>query len=361
LEAAALIFGPHSHHLDHLGPLSQLLNIPLFFTDEELFNQAKTLYPAIDARLHSPLDVATAILKDHRALFSCLSKTLIDELFFFAQHALRKNMTPIWCPHGNSDKGYKSGFMKYLSEERAALIYGPKMLEFFKTCGALEKLCAYVITGNYRLNDYRIHQTFYDRLSRDHVHRKLPPSERTLLFAPTWQDSEASSSFNDACEILIKNLPLRTNLIIKLHPNTLLQEERLVEQLQDKYSGHSHVLFLNHYPHIYSLLALCDVYIGDASSMGYDFLSFDRPMVFLNQQQRDRNTDPGAYLFRCGIVLLPKDYPRTYTLIEELLPFDHPLFSPIRKEVYEYTFGEKKMPETLRSDVASMLQTLISE
>ncbi len=357
MKAAALIYGPHGHHLDHLGPLSQLIGIPLFLTDEELFSQAKTFYPAIDARLHSPLDITMAILKEHSAVFSCLSKPLIEELFFFAQHALRKSIVPIWCPHGNSDKGYVNGFMDYLSLESAVLIYGKRMLEFIKTLGVLEKM-AYITTGNYRLQDYRIHQEFYDRLSEKQIRRKLPPAHQTFLFAPTWNDSEDSSSFNDACELLIGQLPLKTNLIIKFHPNTLIQEEWKVEHFVHKYEDHPHVLFLSHYPHIYSLLSLCDLYIGDVSSIGYDFLTFDRPMVFFNQQNRECAKDPGTYLFRCGIVLLPKDYARTYTLIEELLPFDHPLFSPIRKEVYEHTFGEKKKPEVLREEIEAMLQKL---
>ncbi len=338
-----------------------MLGIPLLLTDEEIFSQAKHFYPTLDARLFSPLDIAICLLKDHEAVFSCLSKTLIDELFFFAEHSLQKKILPVWCPHGNSDKGHTSGFMQYLCKEWAALVYGPRMLKYFQACGVLEHLRAYCMTGNYRLEDYRIHQEFYDRLGLDHIRRKLPEAKKTFLFAPTWHDSEESSSFNDACEILIEKLPPETNLIVKLHPNTQLHEEWKIDHLLEKYSGHPHVLFLQNYPHIYSLSALCDLYIGDVSSIGYDFLTWDRPMVFLNQRQIDPVSDPGAYLFRSGIVLSPADYPRIYTLIEELLPFDHSLFSPIRKEVYADTFGEEKTPEVLRLEIQEMLEKLYEE
>lgn len=361
MRAAALIYGPHSHHLDHLGPLSQALGIPLYLTDEEILAQALAFYPSIEARLCSPIEVSVSLLQDNEALFSCLSKPLIDELFFFAEHSLRKKIIPVWCPHGNSDKGHKSGFMRYLREERAALVYGPKMLEFIKEAGALETLRAYVMTGNYRLEDYRANQVFYDRLAESHIHRKLPVTGRTFLFAPTWKDSEGFSSFEEACETLIKTLPPMTNLIVKLHPNTFLQEEWKIEKLRDKYGGNPHILFLDRYPHMYSLLSLCNLYIGDMSSIGYDFLTFDRPMVFLNQQGLDKAKDPSAFLFRCGIVLSPKDYPRLYTLIKDELPYDHQIFSSVRQEVYAQTFGETKTVDTLRSEVAGMLQKLSDE
>lgn len=358
MRAAALIFGPHTHHLDHLGPLSQVMGIPLYITDEEVYEEARRFYPAIDSRFFSPLEVSVALLKEQEVVISCLAKPLIDELFFFAQHALRKTIIPIWCPHGNSDKGHISGFMQYLREEKAALVYGPKMVDFFKEAGAFEGLRAYMMTGNYRLEDYHTHQLFYDRLAETHVHRKLPKAGITYLFAPTWQDSENASSFEGACETLIEKIPHETNLIIKLHPNTRLQDEWKIQQLQDKYSSNPHILFLENYPHIYSLLSLCNLYIGDASSIGYDFLSFDRPMVFLNQRRLDRAKDASAYLFRCGVVIPPQDYVRIYALIKDALPYDHQLFSSIRKEVYDYTFGKQKTTTALREEFANMLQTL---
>lgn len=360
MRAAALIYGPQSQHLDHLGPLSQLLGIPLLLTDDEVFHQAEHFYPAIDAHLHTPLDLAPALLQDHDALFSCLPKVLVDELFFFSQHALSKKILPIWCPHGNSDKGHKSGFMNFLRDEIAALAYGEKMLDFFRKCAVLEHLRAYVVTGNYREADYRIHRDFYDRLAIEHIRRKLPEGSKTFLFAPTWQDSENSSSFNDACELLIKKLPKHANLIIKLHPNTLAQEEWKIEKLMDTYQSNPHILFLHRYPHIYSLLSLCDVYIGDASSIGYDFLTFDRPMVFLNQQRLDTK-DPSAYLFRCGIVVEPSDYARIYSLIHEVEPHDHKLFSPARKELYTHTFGAQKSPDQLKSEIQAMIDKLLPD
>ncbi len=361
MRAATLIYGPHPHHLDHLGPLSQILEIPLFLTDEEIFSQAQAFYPALDARLYSSLEVTDALLQKNQAVISCLSKTLIEELFFFVRHAHGKNYFPIWCPHGNSDKGYANGAMKLLKEERAAFIYGEKMLEVFNLPETSRDVRPYVLTGNYRLYDYQMHRAFYDEVATKHIRRKLPSATRTILFAPTWDDHEGESAFNEACEVLIQTLPSSTNLIIKLHPNTLVQNERKIAQLYDRYAGDSHILFLDHYPHIYSLLALCDLYIGDFSSIGYDFLAFNKPMIFLNQRQLDKRTSPGASLFRCGVTVDPSDYPRIYSIMENLLPHDSQLFSAIRQEVYTHTFGREEQSKTVPHQTEHMLQKLFEE
>lgn len=357
LQLAALIYGSLPHHLDHLAPLCQLLEYPLFLTDEDLFSQARIFYPRLDVRLYSPHEVAIEILQKFDVILSCLSKTIVDPLFFFAKHTLQKPYLPIWCPHGNSDKGHKSGFMRFLSEEKALLLYGPRMLEFLEQLDVIRHLQGYGTLGNYRLKDYRIHQASYDHLAQQHITRKLPKAHRTILFAPSWNDSEGATSFA-TCETLIESLPLDTNLIIKLHPNTLIQEEQKIDRLTDRYEGHAHILFLPHYPHIYSLLALCDLYIGDVSSIGYDFLAFDKPMVFLNPLHLDRNTDPSVHLFQCGIVLTPEEYPKMYTLIEEMLPFDRQLFSPIRHELYHQTFGENRQPDEIGNEIRGLAQRI---
>ena len=111
------------------------------------------------------------------------------------------------------------------------------------------------------------------------------------------------------------------------------------------------LIFLKDFPLVYPLLAHTDIYLGDMSSIGYDFLPFNKPMFFLNKQKRDPKTDRGLYLFRCGVDIKPDAYPLIYKFIETRLEDDQENFSAIRKEVYDYTFGEERTFADIKADI----------
>ncbi len=154
---------------------------------------------------------------------------------------------------------------------------------------------------------------------------------------------------------LAENIPSDVNLIVKLHPNLLEQQDIMVEEIIDRYSSHKHILFLTDFPPIYPLLNLADVYLGDMSSIGYDFLALDRPLFFLNQNARDPLTDPGLYLFRCGIEIKKENYPLIYKTIDDFFHFELRPFSPIRKDVYAYAFGHRKPLDLLKQEIEQAL------
>jgi hypothetical protein len=87
------------------------------------------------------------------------------------------------------------------------------------------------------------------------------------------------------------------------------------------------------------------------SSVGYDFLAFDKPMFFLNKQRRDPRTDRGLYLFRCGTEVKPDAYPLFYQILDKYLPNDKELFSDVRKATYRYTFGAERSFSDIKTDV----------
>ncbi len=354
LDLAIFLYGPALHHLDHLAPLAQCLGVPLFLTDEEIADIAKRYYPKLEIRLLDRLEAAAYLAQEYTAIISCLAKVQIDQLFFFAQTMAQRRIVPIWCPHGQSDKGHLSGFMKTLSDERAVLLYGPKMVELLTSFGIIKTIKGYAMTGNYRLSDYRTHRSFYDQKAKE-ILKKLQPAKQTFFYAPTWNDSEESSSFLDAYHLLIDHLPPDTNLIIKPHPNLVLQERALFEKIREELAMHPHILLLENFPLIFPLLAQSDLYIGDASSIGYDFLSFNKPMVFLNQNQRDPKLDPGLFLYRCGIQLTPNEYPQIYEKIENLLPYDAQIFAEARKEVDQFAFGDQEIVDQLKTSLETLL------
>jgi CDP-glycerol glycerophosphotransferase (TagB/SpsB family) len=144
-------------------------------------------------------------------------------------------------------------------------------------------------------------------------------------------------------------------MIVKLHPRLELDDTANYYRIVGRYEGLPNVLFLKDFPLVFPLLAHADMYIGDMSSVGYDYLPFNKPMFFLNKQKRNAQTDRGLFLFRCGVEILPEDYPQIYSIIEKSLQLDQENFSKIRQEVYEYTFGEERPFSAIKADILKCL------
>ena len=352
LRSAGLLYGPEIHHLDHLAIICDLMQAPLLVTDEEIANEANKYYPGLQVIQLDTISIASHLVDNFEVIFCTIPRLLFEEIFFFAQQLKRKKIHTIWCPHGNSDKGHKSLFMEALENEEIALVYGPRMIHFLMEKGVLQHLLAYITTGNIRYAYYLRHKQFYERIIELEVARKLPKAIQTFFYAPTWQDRENSSSFYEALPYLIDNLPENSNLIVKPHPNLLIQDEKRADRVLAKYEDHPHLLVLTRFAPIYPLLDYIDVYIGDMSSIGYDFLVFNKPMFFLNPLGRDAKTDPGLYLFRCGVEIRAEEYTKIYSIIRQHLAHESSSLGIIRRNVYEETFHKSKKMNNLRKEIS---------
>ncbi len=360
MKATGLIYGPELQHLDHLGPLCTILRIPLIVTEERIAALANRYYPGLKVILSDYLAVAEYLVLHYAIVFYSIPRDIFEEVFFFAQKMIQKRIHAIWCPHGNSDKGASIFYMEALKKEQVALIYGKQMMDLLKQKHVFDKLKGHVVTGNYRHQFYLANIEFYTQVVKKEIISKLPQSTKTLLYAPTWQDYEKSSSFFDAIAPVVEKLPSAQNLIVKLHPNLALQQEFQVEEILEKYEDLPNVLFLTQFTPIYPLLNAVDLYIGDMSSIGYDFLIFNKPMFFLNQNLRDAQNDMGLYLFRCGCEIKREQYGNIHQVIEDYFQYELRSFSEIREQVYAYAFGKAKPLEKLREEIAH-LYTLFSD
>lgn len=327
MKAAGLIHGPQEHHLDHIAPLAILLGIPLIVTEPKLEQLSIKHYPGLVTHCFGYPELGETIVREYDLIFSSLPKDLFDQIVFIPQELHQKKVTNIWCPHGNSDKGHASYFMEGLCKETIALVYGNKMIEFLKEKGAYAQLFSAPIVGNYRYEYYNSSAPFYKALVEQEISSKLKKGCPTVLYAPTWDDAERSSSFRETIDPLIKHLPNDWNLIVKPHPNTL-------EQLgpHTTWPKQENLLFLQEFPSIYPLLDFCDVYLGDMSSVGYDFLAFQKPMFFLNPRGRDPKSDKGLFLHRCGETV-EGDFSKIFSLKQS----DH--YKKIQRDVYAHVFG----------------------
>lgn len=263
----ALINGPFFHHLDHLAPLCHFLNCPLIVDDKESYVLGLKYYPEID------LHLATIDLRELSTHFNMiiLSTKYAKEELAKAYEAMNiHHMRFCFCPHGWSDKN------PHQENQDLILFYGERQKNLTQSKGN------YLIVGNFRLAYYKKFQSYLDSLIENEL--SSFPNQKTILYAPTWNDQETATTFFQSWRALIDLVPNNYNLIIKLHP--LLEKHHPAHAYSalsfDLSKPGLRVLF--EMPLIYPLLNRSDIYLGDYSAIGYDFLYFNRPLFFLGSK-----------------------------------------------------------------------------
>jgi len=338
-KVAALIYGNKPHYLDHLAPLCYFLNIPLITNVEKIAQWAKKYYPDIQTIYIDNLDINIYVTKNFDTILSCITKEMFDCDFRFHQDLLCKEIKIIWCPHGNSDKGKTCFFFECLKNEKQVLIYGQKMLDILEEKKVLKTIGSYIQIGNYRYAYFLKFKKKFQKIVNDEIQSKIKNNNPTILYAPTWEDIEKTSSFNKyACDLL-ENSPSNINLIVKVHPNLLSTDEIKIEILKSKYKKNS-ILFLEDFPLIYPLLDFVDVYLGDFSSIGYDFLIFNKPMFFFPPE----NSKLKSTLFESGHIIENR---KIFETIKNHIENDF-IYKRKREKLYNYTFEKKTDIKTLK-------------
>lgn len=349
-KGVGLNFNTNIHWTDHLAPLCVIMGIPLLLSNEQHAQEAQFLYPGLEVLLVDWQDINLHYLIERFDVFFQSQIWHRDEFYEQCQpweKFYNKIVRNVHCPHGFSDKLF---WFEKSAREDILLVYGDNMLDLFKEVGVAEHLNATVRTGNYRHLYYRQHQIFYDQLIKERVWSRLDQSKPTILYAPTCHDQENSTSFFQARDLLA-HLPSDYNLVVKTHPLLEETDAAALYALMGKYEDKSNVVFVKDLPLVYPLLAHSDIYVGDMSSVGYDFLAFNRPMFFLNQLKRNAKQDRHLFLYRCGFEIKPEQYQQFYKLLESQLPFDRERYASIRQELYHYTFGEDVPFDVLKKKI----------
>lgn len=346
----AILTGPDTY-LDHIGVLCTILQIPLIITEVETFNAAKEFYPQLDAHHVEIADLSLSFLAENFDVIFQSGRFWNLELGSVIELLYKKKMRFVFCPHGNSDKGYS---FKIHTTQDVSLVYGEHMLSLLEMSKALDYITSTVKTGNYRLPFYLQNKKFYDDAAKKRLQELLYPQKRTILYAPTWHDGENPSSFFSSCKKMISSLNGEYNLIIKLHPFLEHFHPAETYSVLSHYENIKGTIFLNKFPAIYPILSLSDLYVGDFSSIGYDFLAFDRPMFFFNTLEKNAANTPGYFLHQCGI-----EIPSNVDLKEFLalnLSSCKTDYREKRKEIYNYAFGKEKQSDQLKNEIFESLQ-----
>lgn len=351
LKGVGLNPNTHIHLTDHLAPLCVLLDIPLLLTDEKHEADVHSLYPGIKTILAEWEEINPHYLIENFDLFfqsEPWDRVRFYNLFRPLEQMYHKNVRNVHCPHGFSDKRF---WLKQCAYEDITLVYGAHMLDMFKEEGVFSDLNIYVRTGNYRYFYYRQHQAFFDELINQKIFSQFSQKRPVILYAPTCRDQEETTSFFDANPIF-ENLPSDYNLVVKIHPQLEDTDAPRLYRLMGQYENKGQILFVKDLPLVYPILAKSDIYIGDMSSIGYDFLAFNRPMFFLNQIEKGTQADRHLYLYRCGVEIKPDQYSSIYEVIASHLK-QEAQWKKIREQVYHYTFGEDVPPQELKDALKS--------
>jgi CDP-Glycerol:Poly(glycerophosphate) glycerophosphotransferase len=157
----------------------------------------------------------------------------------------------------------------------------------------------------------------------------LPPlfenEKKTLIYCPTWRKENISSIeiFLDHPEV-IQQLTQEYNLIVKPHPNIFNPDRQFYDrQIVDRLHQLPNIRLIQS-GNVMPWYAQADLFIGDISAAGYEWLYYNKPMVFLNPQPGILQPSPDVaaltYLWQCGEVC--DEMSQLKQLVEENLACD---------------------------------------
>ncbi len=326
---ATLSTGTAFHYLDHIAPLAWHLEAPLIVSERKTESLAAKYYPFIPLECIEDLEFKFASLARFDTLIECRYWRPHFKPVFETLHG--KKIDLIFCPHGQSDKGFGAPSLAYYAQQDAIFFYGDLHADMLQKLDLWDSIPRKIRLGDYRRDYYLAHKTFYDDLIEKEIFSSLPPNQPTLLYAPTWLDDDLSSSFFEQSERVFSSLPRSWNLIVKLHP--FLQERHPAHYIHalERCPKGENFLLLEDFPLIHPLLARVDAYLGDFSSVGYDFLKSQRPMFFFPNDKM-----PKAKLRDCGLEI--PDQVSLFSFLDKHR--DNP-FAEKQKQLYDYAYSLK--------------------
>ncbi len=342
------------HYFEHLAPICFFLGIPLYTRHERMKALCDRVYPACDVRLISDdYQSLSKLLTEHDAFINA------HYLRTPFEHMLKRICSPeeakgkrfIYLPHGNSDKGIGNTWMWRYALEDIVLVYGDRMEAFLKQLDVYPYLHHLLHIGNPRKEYYKAFKPHFDQLIDEEVFSLFKKEQKTILYAPTWVDYEGKSSIL-AFSSLLKSVPKHWNLIVKLHPNLSNLNPLIVWKVKGAAEEIPNVQVVDHVHSIYPLIERCDAYLGDTSSVGYDFLSVDRPLYFL--------CDDTRYLHQAGRMIQKENWAAAFSVIDQYCQEDLQVLSKKRRALYQETFA-KVSPKRMKDQIEHSLQKTVKQ
>lgn len=329
-------------HLDHLAPLCYFLDMPFVVTNPKIYEHCQKYYPQVNVIYKDFTNFTINYLAENFDVLFLSAKAWGVELSHLIQRHEKKVMRFIYCPHGNSDKTYGYEHIDRHFKHDIHLVYGQQMTDYLTQYELLHLMKATVTVGNYRQIFYHKYQHAFDRYAEAMIFSQFAKKQKTVFYAPTWRDLENNTSFLDYQHTLLKDLPAHLNLIIKIHPLLEKYNPAQTYYLLEKCKDLPNVVAILDIPFIYPIMNRSDIFLGDYSSVGYDFLFFQRPMFFLTHGKRD------TPLTHCGHII--EQMP--FKSIESHLENSH---QEAQQRLYNYAFEQSTSPEQFAETIAHHL------
>lgn len=343
MNGIGILPGYRLSYVDHLVPLCQTLEIPLVVTEPWIQQLIECYYPPMDVRLAQPEDYCLdEALAGYDFFVYVDYYRLAHGTFRFAEYFSTHKARSVISLHGQPDKWLNIYWLEQLMDEDIILAYGPRLLEIFQKKGIDKEP---VICGNYRLE-------FYEK-NRSFLEAHLPALDKKrgkILYAPTWSSPQKKSEFRlgyspffEACERLFKAIPHEDyQLIVKLHPHLIYLQPDEVRRVKEQ---NPEICFLDDFPLIYPLLQHIDIFVGDYSSLGNDFLFFNRPLFFVGPPSE-------TFLHSQGRCLALDNLDQLGDLFKQTPPFQD------NRVAYRAIYGEKIGLATLKETIHHALRSL---
>lgn len=197
--------------------------------------------------------------------------------------------------HGTSDKRYEGGSplaVEKLNKYDYLLISGPKNKHRLADIGLEREESHLVETGCLRFDEY-----LSGSYSREAAARALgikDPERKNVLYAPTWKFGDGT--FRKYAAHLIDALTPEYNLILRPHYHDrrygafLYRMARLRGKTNVYFSPPQDVLRHD----TYTAFAASDLLISDISSVIYEYLVTQKPIILIENEFEQRHRMPGA-------------------------------------------------------------------
>lgn len=314
MKPAIVISEESPHFLDHLAPLAIWLELPLLVASLSDYELVRHYYPKAAVELvEGPNMVLSQLLERYNMLlYSTFNRKALEEEFQRWPQPVSQLKT-VFVPHGNSDK---AGHLPLFAEEEALLIYGERMRDFINTTAPRQ-----IVVGNWR-----------ERTGGQASELIFPTDRPVILYAPSMGEFRLD----------VLALQEHYNLIVKLHPRDEKERPGILARL--KSTDHLHIV--ENYPPIYPLLKHVDLYLGDISSIGYDFLYFDKPLVFLAREP--------LYSHKFGRV---SSLSTLAADVRSALQEDQKAYATARRDGYSYTFAKSPSREEVLQELRNYYES----
>lgn len=316
MHAVAVAWQPH--HVEHLAPVAALTGATVLLSDAPGLAAAARCYPGLAPRfVHGSVGVRAAEVLLETAREGAPDVVFVSDLFgrdFLRRVLGADGPRTVYVPHGFSEK--RQAWTAGVAEQDAALLPGPLAVRQLHDLGVGDRLPPIALVGALRRRWYEAHRAFFDaRIAALGVGDW--PHGPTVVYAPTWADAIGSSSFLAAFSTLATTLPDGWRLVVKPHPHAEAQAP-IVDRLA-ALAARPGVVVLRNQSLVLPLLERADALVADMSSLAYDYLALDRPMVFLNRAPGTAADASASRLFACGPILGADRYDEAFRVIEGAL------------------------------------------